>query len=54
LHQPGAGIPGGYQITISGDGYSFYSQNSKVKQAFTVLNETLLELVNDFYKIHFF
>jgi len=53
-HQPGTGIPGGYQITISGDGNSFYSQNSKEKQALTVPKETLLELVNDFYRIHFF
>ena len=54
LHHPGAGIPDGYQITLSGDGNSFYSQNSKEKQALTFPNETLLELVNDFYKIHFF
>lgn len=54
LHQPGAGVPGGYHITLSGDGNSFYSQNSKEKQALNVPNETLLELVNDFYKIHFF
>ena len=53
-HQPGAGIPGGYQMTINGDGNSFYSQNSKEKRALTVTKETLLELVNDFYKIHFF
>jgi hypothetical protein len=54
LHQPGAGIPGGYQIIISGDGNSFYKQNSKENTALIVPNETLLELVNDFYKIHFF
>jgi len=54
LHQPGAGTPGGYQITLSGDGNSFYSQNSKEKQTLAVPNEILLELVNDFYKIHFF
>lgn len=54
LHQPGAGNPGGYQITIRGDGNSFYNHNSKEKKALNVPNETLLELVNDFYKIHFF
>jgi len=54
LHQPGAGIPGGYQITLNGDGNSFYSQSSKEKQALSIPKETLLELVNDFYKIHFF
>jgi hypothetical protein len=53
-HQPGAAMPGGYQIIINGDGNSFYRQNSKEKQALTVPKETLLELVNDFYKIHFF
>ena len=53
-HQSGAGMPGSYQITINGDGNSFFIQNSKEKQAFTVPKETLLELVNDFYKIHFF
>jgi hypothetical protein len=54
LHQTGSSISGGYQITISGNGSSFYSQNSKDKLAVTVSKETLLELVNDFYKIHFF
>jgi hypothetical protein len=54
LYQPGLGIQGGYKITLNGDGNSFYSQNSKEKQALTVPKETLLELVNDFYKIHFF
>lgn len=54
LHKTPPGIPGGYQITINGSGNSFYSQNSHEKQAFTVPKETLLELVNDFYTIHFF
>lgn len=54
LHKTAPGIPGGYQITINGTGNSFYSQNSHDKQAFTVPKETLLELVNDFYTIHFF
>ncbi|MDD5463400.1 MAG: hypothetical protein PHG00_17600 [Methylococcales bacterium] len=53
-HQAGDGIPGSYQMTIKSDDNSFYSQNSKEKQALTVPEKTLLELVNDFYKIHFF
>ena len=32
----------------------FIVKTAKEKQALTVPNETLLELVNDFYKIHFF
>ncbi|MDP3335131.1 MAG: hypothetical protein Q8S55_24565 [Methylococcaceae bacterium] len=54
LHKPAPGIPDGYQITINGIGNSFYSQNNHEKHAFTVPRETLLELVNDFYTIHFF
>jgi hypothetical protein len=54
LHQTGHGIPGGYQITISGDGSSFYSRNGETQQPLSVDKKTLLELVNGFYQIHFF
>ncbi|MEQ1619984.1 MAG: hypothetical protein ABL919_01165 [Methylococcales bacterium] len=54
LHKTPPGIPGGYQITINGSGNSFYIQDSQEKQALNVSKETLLELVNDFYTIHFF
>lgn len=43
-----------YQVSINGNGNSFYIKNNQEKQALTVANETLLELVNDFYTIHFF
>jgi hypothetical protein len=54
LHQTGHGIPGGYQVTLSGDDKSFYSRNNEAQQQLTVDNKALLELVNDFYQIHFF
>jgi hypothetical protein len=57
LHQTGRGIPGGYAITIDGDGNGAYVENGteepkvierKISQAL------LMELVNSFYEIHFF
>ncbi|MDP3840351.1 MAG: hypothetical protein Q8Q54_15650 [Methylococcales bacterium] len=42
-----------YQISINGNGNSFFSQN-KEKQPLNITNDTLLELLNDFYAIHFF
>lgn len=52
LHQTGHGIPGGYEITISGS--SFYSRNNEARTPISVDKKTLLELVNDFYSSHFF
>ena len=54
LHQTSRGIPGGYQITISGDGSSSYSLNGEAQQALSVDKKILMELVNSFYQIHFF
>jgi len=54
VHQTGHGIPGGYEITISGVGNSFYSRSGAPKLAQSVDKKTILELVNDFYQIHFF
>ena len=54
VHQTGHGIPGGYEIIISGDGSSFYSRTGAPQLAQSVDKKTILELVNDFYQIHFF
>jgi hypothetical protein len=54
LHQTGHGIPGGYEITISGSGNSFYSRNNEAQTPISVDKKTLLELVNGFYSSHFF
>lgn len=54
LHQTSHSIPGGYQVTLSGDGNSFYSRNGEHQQPLAVDKNILLELVNDFYQIHFF
>ncbi|MDD2737733.1 MAG: hypothetical protein PHR94_02250 [Methylomonas lenta] len=54
LHQTGHGISGGYQVTLNGDGRSFYSRKSEAQQQLTVDNKALLELINNFYQIHFF
>lgn len=53
LHQTGHGIPGGYEIAIQGDGNGFYLQNA-LKTELQISSGTLLELLNDFYRIHFF
>ena len=47
----------GYEIGISGDGNSFYQQNSaanppRIERRFS--NPVLIGLLNDFYRIHFF
>lgn len=54
LHQTAHGIPGGYQVTLNGNGNSFYSLNGETQQPLAVDNKALLELVNGFYQIHFF
>jgi hypothetical protein len=57
LHQPGHGIPGGYELTISGDGSVSYLQTEGDKPIETNLQlstEQLMELINRFYQIHFF
>jgi len=43
-----------YQILINGNGDSFFRKNNKEKQVLSIKSETLLELLNDFYRIHFF
>lgn len=56
LHQTGHRIPGGYEIAIHGDGTG-YLQNAGVNPVKTerqISNDTLIELLNDFYRIHFF
>ncbi|MCX7103047.1 MAG: hypothetical protein NTX38_16590 [Methylobacter sp.] len=43
-----------YKISINGNGASFFNKNNKEKQSLSVTNDRLLELLNDFYAIHFF
>lgn len=52
--QSGKNNPENYQISISGNGDSFFSQNNKPKQPLSITSDTVLELLNDFYAIHFF
>jgi hypothetical protein len=57
LHQTGHGIPGGYELTIRGDGSGSLHQikNDKPIETNTLLStEQLMELINRFYQIHFF
>jgi len=54
LHQTGHRLPGGYKISISGDGKGTYVSDKEGEKKLDVKNETLLELLNDFYRIHFF
>ncbi|WP_026602661.1 hypothetical protein [Methylomonas sp. 11b] len=53
LHQTGHGIPGGYEIAIQGDGNGFYLQNA-LKTELHISSVTLIDMLNDFYRIHFF
>jgi hypothetical protein len=52
--QPGKDNPENYQVAISGNGDSFFSQNNKPKQPLSITSDTVLELLNDFYASHFF
>lgn len=42
-----------YRISLNGNGNSYFSKNNE-KQAIKVSNDTLIELLNDFYAVHFF
>lgn len=53
LHQTSRGIPGGYEIAIQGGGNGFYLQNA-LKTEQQISSRTLIDLLNDFYRIHFF
>lgn len=54
LHQTSHRIPGSYKISIGGDGQGSYTSGKAGEKKFTLKGETLLELLNDFYRIHFF
>lgn len=42
-----------YNISLNGDGNSFFIKNNE-KQPIKVANDTLIDLLNDFYAVHFF
>ena len=42
-----------YHISLNGNGNSYFSKNDE-KQPLKVTNDTLIELLNDFYAVHFF
>ncbi|OAI08742.1 hypothetical protein [Methylomonas methanica] len=42
-----------YQISLNGNGNSYFSKNNE-KQPLNIANDTLIELLNDFYAVHFF
>jgi hypothetical protein len=42
-----------YHISLNGNGSSYFSKNNE-KQPIKVSNDTLIELLNDFYAVHFF
>ncbi|MEQ1600450.1 MAG: hypothetical protein ABL885_01645 [Methylophilaceae bacterium] len=54
LQQTAHGIAGGYQITLRGDGNNIYSCNGKTQQVPTIDKKALLDLINEFYELHFF
>jgi len=42
-----------YQISLNGNGNSYFIKNNQ-QQPLKVTNDTLIELLNDFYAVHFF
>lgn len=42
-----------YHISLNGNGNSYFSKNDE-KQPLKVTNDNLIELLNDFYAVHFF
>jgi len=52
-YQPGRGLQGGYEITIQGDGRGYYRANA-ITTELQISDGTIVELLNDFYRIHFF
>ena len=42
-----------HQISLNGNGNSYVSKNNE-KQPLNITNDTLIELLNDFYAVHFF
>ena len=55
-HQTGRGIPGGYRIAIEGSGNGSYRSDSTetLQTDLAISSNTLLSLLNEFYRIHFF
>jgi hypothetical protein len=51
--QPGNKNTESYHISLNGNGNSYFSKNDE-KQPLKVTNDTLIELLNDFYAVHFF
>ncbi|HHJ38944.1 MAG: hypothetical protein AXA67_10685 [Methylothermaceae bacteria B42] len=54
LHQTGHGIPGSYRITITGDGKAVQAVDKNKRKEITLSKKQLVELINEFYRIHFF
>jgi len=57
LHQTGQGISGGYEISINGNGNATYVSNDPPQTTIStrsISNQSLTELINAFYQIHFF
>ena len=45
---------GGYEITIDGGGKATYVDDKGTRRELTLRDEALVELLNEFYRIHFF
>lgn len=54
LHQTSHRLPGSYKINISGDGKASYVIDNKDVLEITLGDKMLVELLNEFYRIHFF
>jgi len=51
--QPTSGNADIYHVSLKGDGNSFLVKNNE-KQPLKISTDTLIELLNDFYSVHFF
>lgn len=54
LHQTGHRLPGSYTIQIRGDGQATQEIDQQATTELTLPDETLVDLLKDFYRIHFF
>lgn len=57
LHQTSRNIPGGYRITLSGEGSGtmiLSEAGREIEARIQSSEEELITLLNDFYRIHFF
>lgn len=54
IHPIQQNTPESYTISINGSGNSFYTHQNQERKTLTLNNDAFLEILNEFYTIHFF